>query len=1818
MGWVECLAIRRYFSATIGQMPCTCGACAAGSENLDQYLGGLPQFLDAASGAPTTPSTPAPSAASAAVGVPVFNSRPGASVNLILDFDGDIARLWKSTSVPATPAFNLDGNAAFSAAEVTAMLQILSAVAEKYSMFNVNVTTVDPGTLVGGRDAKIVIGGSSGWTGGSMGGIAYTGGFTRYNTIPNWGYVFPAQLALSPGRIAEATAHEAGHLFGLDHQSKYNASGTLTQAYNTGTALKAPIMGNSYSAQRGIWWNGTTTSATTIQDDLAKLSLVLTPAVDDHGGTVNAASPLSGASPFATFGIIGSTSDVDYFSITSSGGTLSASLAVSSFGAMLDGSIELRDASGQLIVSQATASLGETLSVNVSAGTYYLVVRSAGSYGDVGQFTLSGEIVPIAPLSIALPTNISVGEGSTTSITVTLASGQAVSYAWDLDSDGIYGEIGSAATRGVEVGASVVFNAAGLDGPSTHPIAVRVTGVQGEIIETAAHIAIQNVAPALSFSIPASINEGTTFSALFSGVDQGADTIASWTIEWGDGSTSSFQGSASSVQKVYADDGTFTVTLTAVDEDGTYSISRSITVLAVAPALTFFIPASANEGSGISVGFSATDPGSDTITSWIIHWGDGTSTTYLGSAAGGTKTFADNGTYTVTLTATDEDGSYVISRSITVLNVAPTLTFQAPTTVSQGSSLAVHFAATDPGSDSVTEWLVNWGDGNTTAFAAEDDQGTHAYLHNGTYTITLTAIEEDGSYSVSRILTVVDVAPNLTLSVPASVNEGSNLAVSFAATDAGSDVVSSWMINWGDGTTSSYAGSILSGSKAFADDGTYTITLTAFDQNGSYSVTRNIVVHNVLPSLSLAIPASGTEGSSFAVNFSATDPGADSIANWVIDWGDGSTSTLLGSATGASKTYADSGIYTVVLTATDEDGTYTVTRFISVHNVAPTLTLSMPLVANEGTQFGVNFAASDVGTDTVTRWTIDWGDGTSNEYSPSSTSVLKTYRDNGIYTITLSATDEDGTFHITRQITILNVAPTLSVSAPSFVNEGSSFQFDFSSTDPGSDAVASWLVDWGDGTTSPFSGSAVGGSKTYADDGTYTITLTAIDEDGNYSISRTVTVLNVAPTLLITVPSSANEGSSFAIGFSGTDAGSDTISSYLIDWGDGITRSLSGSATSASKTYADNGVYTITLTAVDEDGSYVTTRTMTVFNVMPTLSFFLPNAVAQGTNVRADFSATDPGLDVVSQWIINWGDGTTSTYAGSIINGFKVFANSGQYTVTLSAIDEDGTHSVSRSIAVTYVEPQVTFSMSPATQSVELGEMVSVSFDVTGGAEAVSVWIIDWGDGTTKSLVAGERSSSHVYDQPGSFTISLTAVTQQGVSVLQNVHATVQQQPQLIFGISASQDWLNVGQSVSMSIIDSNVPSDASWKVEWGDGTHTVYSTLPATLDHVFAMVGTFRPTVIAQGSFGVIHVAAPAISVLSLPQVVVKTLTPLTAATRSFFVDVEFRSAAGFAPGAFSASNLSVAGLQGAIVSLASVTSIEDGIRVARYRVAGANDWSFRDDGTYSLTLQGGAVSDAYGRSFPSAYGEIRMAIRPADGAGSTLDQARQLGEMAPGRAKNLSDAIGFFDKNDFYRVRLTKRSVLNVKLTGLADRADLRIYNGANVLVGESRRGGTSNEYVSLELNSGWYYVRVYDRNGVGSTYSLRVAADPLPVVNSAPPALPPSDTAGNDFTNARQLGLLTGSLQVSEYLSSSDKSDYYAMRLSSASAMALALTNLDANADLYLYDSAFRLVAQSARAGRSNENLSLNLSQGTYFVQVRLRVQTPTAYALTVRKL
>jgi hypothetical protein len=177
---------------------------------------------------------------------------------------------------------------------------------------------------------------------------------------------------------------------------------TKVDEYNHGTPESAPIMGFSYFAERGLWWNGTSSEAYyQNQSDVDVISRLNAGGfgyrADDHGNS-NALADWLTVSPTETdvsgYGVIETIQDADYFKFFSPGGYVQMRADVAPLGPMLDLALKLVDADGHALASADTESLGEYVAAFVPEGDYYLVVTSHGGYGDIGQYFISGTTVP--------------------------------------------------------------------------------------------------------------------------------------------------------------------------------------------------------------------------------------------------------------------------------------------------------------------------------------------------------------------------------------------------------------------------------------------------------------------------------------------------------------------------------------------------------------------------------------------------------------------------------------------------------------------------------------------------------------------------------------------------------------------------------------------------------------------------------------------------------------------------------------------------------------------------------------------------------------------------------------------------------------------------------------------------------------------------------------------------------------------------------------------------------------------------------------------------------------------------------------------------------------------------------------------------------------------------------------------------------------------------------------------------------------------------------------------------------------------------------
>ncbi len=165
-----------------------------------------------------------------------------------------------------------------------------------------------------------------------------------------------------------------------------------------------------------------------------------------------------------------------------------------------------------------------------------------------------------------------------------------------------------------------------------------------------------------------------------------------------------------SCTKAWRNDGRDPIRVTAITEYALVQANAiAVAFAAAAPGLSISGPSSLATGSPYTLALSADEPADAAVTGWSIDWGDNTSDTAPGDAASATHTYAAIGQYTITATATDQNGDHAASsKSITVRTVAAPTGLTAA--VNADNNVVLTWTNADPAADT-TE--IQWSDNNT-------------------------------------------------------------------------------------------------------------------------------------------------------------------------------------------------------------------------------------------------------------------------------------------------------------------------------------------------------------------------------------------------------------------------------------------------------------------------------------------------------------------------------------------------------------------------------------------------------------------------------------------------------------------------------------------------------------------------------------------------------------------------------------------------------------------------------------------------------------------------------------------------------------------------------------------------------------------------------------------------------------------------------------------------------------------------------------------------------------------------------------------------
>ncbi len=822
--------------------------------------------------------------------------------------------------------------------------------------------------------------------------------------------------------------------------------------------------------------------------------------------------------------------------------------------------------------------------------------------------------------------------------------------------------------------------------------------------------------------------------------------------------------------------------------------------------------------------------------------------------------YMDDGDYTIALRLTDNnDVVSTMTFAQKVLDLGPTARIgYGPTIPYEGENITLDGASSlsYPDTISTYEWDLDY-DGVTFDADATGPNHTILFMDNGTYTVALRVIDDDGSVSIaSRVITVGDLKPDIVLVHPNMVDEGQEFTFNATGTTSWPDALDrfEWDFDYDGNFNVDATGNLTD--HTYMDHGWYTFQLRVYDEDGSYnSLTRQIGVRDLRPVANISLPATVEEGTEFQANGSGSTSYPDAIILYEWDFlYDGSFNR---DATGvtANHTYMDDGNYTIALRVRDDDNSHHLaTMTITVTDRAPVAHIQAPVVVDEGATFTVNASNSTSFPDELVgvEWDLDY-DGETFRRDALGPVQETVYMDDGTYTIALRLTDDDGSEVIATVTVVVNdLVPVAEFEVSSLFQEGSRLVLDASNSNSWPDEMVSWEWDSDyDGTTFDVEATGEWSNLTYMDDGNFTLALRVTDDDGSQTISTlVVNITDLAPMPITRVTEVIEEGASIVLDLTDYfDSYPDDIVDYQVWWDEAGEFELDEDNVTLRGHFTAPGWYNVSFRATDEDGSVTdSVHAFGVVNVAPQAVIDAPMTPEGDPVVLNATRSIEPGWDLV---LFRWDLDDDGVWDVETKNATieHIWTMPGSYKVSVEVWDEDGTSDTADTFAlVTDVAP-VPDAGGPYT--VDEGEMLTLYGNASyepGDHIIFYMWDLD--DDGIYDVEGMYPITKGSWDIAGTHVVTLTVEDTEGNTVTTTVNVTVLDLDP-VFDLHMPVD-VEEGEGAVFSVTDLRDPGTMVFQVIWyfGDGEHAAGEVVT----HAYAEDGAYMGRLTILDNDGIMH----------------------------------------------------------------------------------------------------------------------------------------------------------------------------------------------------------------------------------------------------------------------------------------------------------------------------------------------------------------------------
>ncbi|MBM5844414.1 putative Ig domain-containing protein [Staphylococcus epidermidis] len=739
----------------------------------------------------------------------------------------------------------------------------------------------------------------------------------------------------------------------------------------------------------------------------------------------------------------------------------------------------------------------------------------------------------------------------------------------------------------------------------SYDITVTTTDESGNVTETIFTIDVEDTTKPTVESIAGQTQEVNTEiePIKIEAKDNSGQTVTNKVDGLPDGVT--FDEATNTISGTPSEVGSYTVTVTTMDESGnatetTFTIDVEDTTKPTVESVADQTQEVNTEITPITI--ESEDNSDQAVTNKVDGLPDGVTFDEATNTISGTP--SEVGSYTVTVTTTDESGNATETTfTIDVEDTTkPTVKSVSDQTQEVNTEITpIKIEATDNSGQTVTNKVDGLPDGITFDEATNTISGTPSEV--GSYDITVTTTDESGNATETTFTINVEDTTKPTVEDIADQTQEVNTEIEpikIEATDNGGQAVTNKVDGLPDGVTFDEATNTISGTPS--EVGSYDIIVTTTDENGnSETTTFTIDVEDTTkPTVEdIADQTQEINTEIEPIKIEARDNSGQAVTNKVDGLPDGVT---FDEATNTiSGTPSEVGSYDITVTTTDESGNATETTFtIDVEDTTkPTVEDITDQTQEVNTEITpIKIEARDNSGQTVTNKVDGLPDGVT--FDEATNTISGTPSEVGSYDITVTTTDENGNSETTTFT--IDVEDTTKPTVESVADQTQEVNTEINpikieATDNSGQAVTNKVEGLPAGITFDEATNTISGTPSEV--GSYTVTVTTTDENGN--ATETTFTIDVEDTTKPTVEDITDQTQEIntemtPIKIEATDNSGQAVTNKVEGLPDGVT--FDEATNTISGTPSEVGKYLITITTIDKDGNTATT-TLTI-NVIDT------------------------------------------------------------------------------------------------------------------------------------------------------------------------------------------------------------------------------------------------------------------------------------------------------------------------------------------------------------------------------------------------------------------------------------------------------------------------------------------------------------------------------------------------------------------------------------------------------------------------------------------